>query len=131
MTTRAPAPTVLVIEDDGHVVALLHDLLDLEGYRVETARDGLAGLVKLRTTPVDAVLLDVMMPDVDGNRLLDQLREEHAGALPVPVLVITGSPDAARRCREQLDPADVFDKPFDPTALLARLADRLDPQEPA
>jgi DNA-binding response OmpR family regulator len=66
-----------------------------------------------------------MMPDVDGERLLAQLLEEHQGRLPVPILVITGSPDGARRCRQLLGDDDVFAKPFDPTTLLARLANRL------
>jgi DNA-binding response OmpR family regulator len=117
---------VLVIEDDEQVVTMLRELLRLEGYDVTEAGDGLVGLLKLATTGVDAVLLDVMMPDVDGVRVLEQLLEEH-GALPVPILVVTGSPDGARRCRELIGPDDVFVKPFKPASLLARLRARLDP----
>jgi DNA-binding response OmpR family regulator len=115
---------VLIVEDDVHVVTMLRELLRVEGYETTEARDGLVGLLKLTTSGVDAVLLDVMMPDLDGVRVLEQLLEEH-GEVPVPILVITGSPDGARRCRELLDPADVFEKPFDPRLLLARLQDRL------
>jgi DNA-binding response OmpR family regulator len=116
---------ILIVEDDPHVVTLLKELLEHEGYEVSVAGDGLAGLLTLRSVDADAVLLDIMMPDVDGERLLAQLLEEHDGRLPVPVLVITGSPDGARRCRELLGDDDVFAKPFDPTMLLARLASRL------
>lgn len=120
---------VLIVEDDVHVVTLLRELLTHEGYDVVAAGDGLTGLLTLGGHDIDAVLLDVMMPDVDGTRVLDQLFEEHGDPLPLPVLVITGSPEASRACRQRLDPADVFDKPFDPTVLLARLRARLAAQE--
>ena len=121
MTTRR----ILVVEDDVHVVGMLRELLYQEGFAVETAADGLAGLLTLRSVDADAVLLDVMMPDVDGVRLLEQVLDEHAGSLPVPILVITGSPDGARRCRALLGEDVVFTKPFDPTELIARLRARL------
>jgi DNA-binding response OmpR family regulator len=114
-------PRVLVIEDDEHVVAMLVEVLRQEGFEPTTAGDGLAGLLALRGNEVDAVLLDLMMPDVGGVRVLEQVLEEHDGVLPVPILVVTGSPDGARRCRELLGDDDVFTKPFDPAALVARL----------
>ncbi|MTV25614.1 response regulator [Nitriliruptoraceae bacterium ZYF776] len=116
---------ILVVEDDRNVVTLLRELLTQEGHEVTTATDGLTGLLKLRGGDPDAVLLDVMMPDVDGIRVLEQLLEEHGGRLPVPVLVVTGSPDGARRCRELLGDAEVFLKPFDPAEVLGRLRVRL------
>lgn len=116
--------TVLIVEDDPGILALLRVLLADEGYDIEEATDGLQGLLKLGTVTVDAVVLDVMMPDVDGIRVLDQLAEEH-GTTPLPVLVITGSPQAARACAARLTPADVFLKPFEPSAVLDRLRVRL------
>jgi DNA-binding response OmpR family regulator len=113
---------VLVVEDDAHLVTLLTELLRYEGHETEVATDGLVGLLKVRTAAVDLVLLDVMMPDVDGTRLLRQLLEEHDGTLPVPILVVTGSPDGARTCRDLLGDDRVLDKPFDPAELLARVA---------
>ena len=123
--------TILVVEDDPHVVTLLRELLRAEGHEVEVATDGLTGLLKLRSAAVDAVLLDVMMPDVDGTRLLRQLLEENDGQLPVPVLVVTGSPEGARTCRDLLGDDQVLEKPFSPAALLARLAEVLDGGGPA
>lgn len=116
---------VLIVEDDEHVAALLRELLVQAGYGVEVAEDGLKGLLALQRVDADALLLDIMMPEVDGERLLAQVLEEHDGQLPLPVIVVTGSPQGARRCRELLGDDDVFVKPFDPTALLTRLADRL------
>jgi DNA-binding response OmpR family regulator len=112
---------VLVIEDDADVVAFLRAFLGVEGYEVEVANNGLDGLVKLSSSAPDIALLDVMMPDVHGIRLLEQLLEEGDGTLPVPVIVMTGSPVGAARCRELLDPADVLEKPFSPSSLLERL----------
>lgn len=117
--------TVLVIEDDEDVVALLEQLLDHEGYDVATAKDGLEGLVKLSTARPDVVLLDIMMPDVDGHRVLKQLLEENDGDVPVPVIVITGSPEGAAQARVLLGTENVFEKPFDPQPLLDRVRDVL------
>ncbi len=118
---------ILVVEDDPHVLALLTSLLEFEGHDVVTAVDGLEGLFKVRNADVDAVLLDVMMPDIDGTRVLQQLLEEHDGSLPVPVLVMTGSPLGARRCRELLGIGAVIDKPFDPDDLVERVREMLAP----
>jgi DNA-binding response OmpR family regulator len=115
---------ILVVEDDAHVVTMLREMLRVEGYEVTEAGDGLIGLLKLATGGADAILLDVMMPDLDGVRVLEQLLEEH-GELPVPILVITGSPEGARRCRDLIGRDDVFEKPFEPRALLDRLHSRL------
>lgn len=128
MSTRG---TILVIEDDAAVTDFLRAYLEDEGFAVRVAGDGLAGLVKLRTERPDVAVVDVMMPDVDGLRVLEQLREEGGGSLPVPVVIITGSTEGARRCRELLDPDDVIEKPFDPADLLARIETSLSGTEPA
>ena len=125
MSTEQHRPRVLVIEDDEHVVAMLVELLRQEGFEATTAGDGLAGLLALQDAEVEAVLLDLMMPDVDGVRVLEQVLEEHDGTVPVPILVVTGAPDGARRCRDLLGDDDVFTKPFDPAALIAHLRARL------
>ena len=114
-----------MIEDDEDVVALLEQLLEHEGYDVAAAGDGLEGLVKLATVAPDAVLLDIMMPDVDGHRVLKQLLEENDGEVPFPVVVITGSPEGAAQARVLLGSENVFEKPFDPQPLLDRLRDLL------
>lgn len=113
-----PAPLVLVVEDDHGVRALLETVLAAEGFEVACARDGLEGLVKLRMRRPAALVLDLMMPDVEGMRVLDELDEEHAD---VPVVVVTGKPSAGDRARDRLGPDNVFDKPFDVDQLVARL----------
>ena len=111
-------PLILVVEDDKAVRDLLETVLLTEGFSVATARDGLEGLLKLKMSHPVAIVLDIMMPDVGGLRVLDELAEDHAG---VPVIVVTGKPQAADEARDRLGPENVFDKPFDVDELVARL----------
>lgn len=103
-------PLVLVVEDDKGVRDLIETVLTSEGFEVRTARDGLEGLLKLRMLKPAALVLDIMMPDVGGLRVLDELAEDHAD---VPVIVVTGKPQAAEESRKRLGAENVFDKPFD------------------
>lgn len=123
--TADGTPTILVIEDDPDVSGLMVEILRQEGYRSRVAGDGLEGLLKLTLGSVDLALLDIMMPDLDGDHVLRQLLEEGGGELQTPIIVMTGSMDAAARCRQVLDPDDVFTKPFDPDEVLARIAHHL------
>lgn len=116
------ATRVLVVEDDPSVRGLLHTLLSAEGYDVATASDGLAGLVKATSTHPALVLLDLMMPDLGGVRVLEELREdpELAGT---PVIVVTGKVDAVPGIRALLGAGSVFVKPFAVAELLTRVAE--------
>ena len=116
--TNAPGPLVLVVEDDKGVRDLIDTVLSSEGFDVRSARDGLEGLLKLRMLKPAALVLDIMMPDVGGLRVLDELADEHAD---VPVIVVTGKPQAAAECRKRLGPENVFDKPFDLDDFIARM----------
>jgi DNA-binding response OmpR family regulator len=116
------APHVLVVEDDPSVRGLLETLLIAEGYDVATASDGLAGLVKATSRRPSLILLDLMMPDLGGIRVLEELREDPAMA-EVPVIVVTGKLDAVPALAEQLGAASVFAKPFGVAELLARIAE--------
>jgi len=116
------ATRVLVVEDDPSVRGLLHTLLSAEGYDVATASDGLAGLVKATSTHPALVLLDLMMPDLGGVRVLEELHEdpELAGT---PVIVVTGKVDAVPGIRALLGEGSVFVKPFAVAELLTRVAE--------
>ena len=115
------AAKVLVVEDDPSVRGLLHTLLTGEGYEVATASDGLAGLVKASTQRPDLMLLDLMMPDLGGIRVLEELREDPAMA-DIPVIVVTGKLEAVPALRGLLGEDNVFVKPFGVTELLERVA---------
>ncbi len=113
---------VLVVEDDPSVRGLLQTLLAAEGYEVATASDGLAGLVKVTSSPPALVLLDLMMPDLGGVRVLEEMRDdpELAG---IPVIVVTGKVDAVPGMRALLGEDNVFIKPFAVGELLARVGE--------
>ena len=114
------ATRVLVVEDDPSVRGLLHTLLTAEGYDVATASDGLAGLVKATTTRPALILLDLMMPDLGGIRVLEELRSD-PGLAGIPVLVVTGKIDAVPAMRDLIGEDSVFVKPFAVAELLARV----------
>lgn len=112
---------ILVVEDDPSVRGLLHTLLTGEGYEVATASDGLAGLVKASSATPDLMLLDLMMPDLGGVRVLEELRNDPLMA-DIPLIVVTGKLEAVPSLRALLGDDNVFVKPFGVTELLDRVA---------
>ncbi len=88
------APRILVVDDEPDLVDLLVYNLEREGYAVGAARDGRAALAAAAATPPDLVVLDVMMPEMDGLTVARRLRE-HATLRHVPILMLTalGGPD--------------------------------------
>ena len=108
---------VLIIEDEARLGATLQDLLELEGYTADIRRDGDSGLDEALTGIYDLILLDVMLPKLDGFTVLRRLREaKHA----VPVLMLTARGDVADRVEGLDRGADYYlTKPFDPKELLA------------
>ena len=118
----APPPEVLVIEDDPSVRGLLDTLLTTEGYTVVTASDGIQGLSSAVAHPPAVILLDLVMPDLGGLRVLQELRG-HPHLASVPVLVLTGRVEAIPALSEQLGAERVFSKPFGVADLLSRIAE--------
>lgn len=114
----AGPPLVLVVEDDASVRDLLGTVLGEAGFEVHTARDGLEGLVKTGVLAPAALVLDLMMPDVGGLRVLDQLADDHPDT---PVVVVTGAAEAVDDARSRLGDANVFAKPFDVDLLVERV----------
>lgn len=121
-SSGAGGPRVLVMEDDPSVRGLLQTLLAAEGYDVATASDGLAGLVSASTQPPALVLLDLVMPDLGGRRVLEELKNDPQLS-SVPVIVVTGQVEAIPQLRAELGDDCVFLKPFGVTELLSRVAD--------
>ncbi len=116
------SPRVLVVEDDPSVRGLLQTLLTAEGYEVSTASDGLAGLVKIASARPALVLLDLMMPDLGGVRVLEEVRDDPELA-STAFIVVTGKADAINGMRDLLGDDNVFLKPFAVADLLVRVAE--------
>jgi two-component system phosphate regulon response regulator PhoB len=113
--------TVLVIDDEPDLVRLVEYNLTKEGYLVLTARDGEAGLKAARRQTPQAILLDVMMPGLDGWETLKRLRADPRTA-PIPVLMLTAKGQEADRVLGlELGADDYLVKPFSVRELSARL----------
>jgi adenylate cyclase len=113
--------SILVAEDDAVARATLAKGLEQEGHRVTTAMDGRQALELLRTDSFDAVLLDIVMPEIDGFGVLARMKADPQ-LLHLPVIVITSIDDVASavRCIE-MGADDYLTKPFDLVLLRARL----------
>ena len=110
---------ILIIDDELALLTQLKKLLEQQRYMVETAEDGEKGLDMLFESPFDAIILDIMMPALDGLSLLEQAR--NAG-IDTPVLMLTAKGDTNDRVKGlDLGADDYLSKPFSPEELLARL----------
>ena len=116
------AISVLVVEDDRNIAELLQMYLEKEGYAVTVAGDGGLGLTKFRAIKPDLVLLDVMMPVMDGWAVCKAIRAEGQ----TPVIMLTAKGDTIDRI-QGLDKGadDYMVKPFDAKELVARIKQML------
>lgn len=110
------APLILVVEDDPDILEAICDILLDEGYRVARARDGLSALDRVRAERPALVLLDLMMPVMDGPAFARALRSRGADA-DVPLVVITADNKPERAVEAGADA--VLPKPFAADALLS------------
>jgi DNA-binding response OmpR family regulator len=109
---------VLLIDDDERLHGLIAGYLEDNGFSVTIAHDGQAGLSKLAETTFDAVLLDIMMPGMNGLEVCRRIRQNTR----IPVLMLTAKGDEADRVVGlELGADDYIAKPFSPRELLARL----------
>lgn len=111
---------ILIVEDNQNLALGLRTNLEFEGHEAEIARDGTGGLIRARTRSHDLVVLDLMLPAMDGFRVLETLRSE---GITTPVLVLTARGDEADKVRGLRGGADDYvTKPFALRELLARVA---------
>ena len=111
---------MLVVEDNPDLAYGLKANLEIEGYEVDVAEDGAAGLARARAGGIDLVVLDLMLPQLDGYRVLRQLREE---GFDMPVLILTARLEEADKVRGfRLGADDYVTKPFGLMELMARVA---------
>jgi len=129
MTTK-----VTIIEDDPDIAGLVEHYLAAEGFKVTHARDGIDGLKRVKATPPDLVVLDLMLPGLDGLDICKALRAAPAtSALPILMLTAKGE-ESDKVIGLELGADDYLTKPFSPKELVARvksLLRRKARQEPA
>ena len=114
--------TILVCDDERDIVSALRIYLEGDGYRVLTAYDGREALNVLAQEDVQLVLLDIMMPELDGLHVLPALREHHN----LPVILLTAkSEDTDKVLGLNVGADDYVTKPFNPVELLARVRSQL------
>ena len=115
------AQEVLVVEDEPDILALIVHHLTKDGFRCRTAADGAEALARLRAGPPDLIVLDLMLPGIDGLELTRRLRGEPAWAA-VPIIMLTAKADEVDRVVGlEIGADDYVAKPFSPKELLARV----------
>ena len=109
---------ILIIEDDEAIAAIERDYLEIDGFAVEIAPDGESGLARGLTGQFDLILLDLMLPGLDGFAVCRRLRD----ALDIPILMVTARQENIDKIRGLgLGADDYIEKPFSPSVLVARV----------
>ena len=110
--------TILVADDEKEIRELLRLYLENSGYKVVEAEDGQQAMKILRSTKIDLCLLDIMMPRVDGYRVLQELRKESN----IPVMILSAKDaDSEKILGLNLGADDYMTKPFNPLEAIARV----------
>jgi excisionase family DNA binding protein len=111
-------PLVLVVDDDARLREFVRVNLEMDGFDVREAADAKEGLAALEEESPDLILLDVMMPGMDGWEMLRRVQEQH-GVGTIPVIMFSGKVDEAGSERAAQHGAQAFiGKPFDPQSLI-------------
>jgi phosphate regulon transcriptional regulator PhoB len=114
-------PKILVVDDEPDVVELIQFNLKGAGYDVVTAADGEEALAKAHTTPPELIVLDVMLPEVDGLEVCKRLRNDpHTSAIPI-VMLTAKAAEIDRVLGLELGADDYITKPFSPRELVLRV----------
>ena len=113
---------LLMIEDDTRLADMVGQYLSQSGYAFSHAASGLGGLDLLRERPVDLVILDLMLPDIDGLEVCRRIRSMPGPEARTPILMLTAKGDPMDRIIGlELGADDYLPKPFEPRELLARI----------
>ncbi|MGA9190623.1 MAG: response regulator transcription factor [Anaerolineales bacterium] len=112
------AKTILVVDDEERILHLLKDYLEQESFRVVTAADGREALFVARHEKPDLIVLDLMMPEMDGHAFMRQHRKEHE----TPIILLTARVEETDKVLGlELGADDYITKPFSPRELTARI----------
>jgi DNA-binding response OmpR family regulator len=117
---------VLVVDDEPNIVMSLRYLMEREGFEVEVAADGRAALEALARRPADLVLLDVMLPDLDGYEVCERIRSDHVWRDTRIVMLTAKGRDVERDKGLALGADAYVSKPFSTRELVARVKQMLE-----
>jgi DNA-binding response OmpR family regulator len=113
---------ILVVEDDHDIAELIRRYLEKAGHSVHRLATGGSVMARLRATPADLVILDLMLPEIDGLAVCQQIRSD-PGTAGIPIIMLTARGDEADRIAGlELGADDYVTKPFSPKELSARVA---------
>jgi len=119
---------ILLVDDDPDILDALTMILESQGYQVVTARDGVEGLANLKAEKPDLMILDLLMPKMDGFAVCKELQDPRwAKYRDIPILILTSVREEASRRRYELetglelDVDDYVEKPVSPDILLERV----------
>jgi len=115
-------PKALVVDDDEPIRQLLAKVVEHAGFTVETAKDGAEAIKRIDSDGYDVILLDLMMPRVDGYQVLDHLRDEHPDMVGCTI-VATAVPERDLRRQSISGVFKVHSKPFDIARLVEDIRD--------
>lgn len=111
-------PKILIVDDDPHIRELVSVFIEREGFQTYEAVDGLDALKKIEQVKVDMVILDIMMPNMDGYDLCYELRKYY----DMPILMLTAKGETSQKVKGfHLGTDDYLVKPFDPLELVVRV----------
>jgi DNA-binding response OmpR family regulator len=123
------ASKILVVDDDPDILDAVALILESQGYEVVTARDGIEGLANLKAEQPDLMILDLMMPRMDGFAVCKELQDPRWSKYKdIPILILTSVREEASRRRYELetglalDVDDYVEKPMSPDVLLKRVS---------
>jgi two-component system response regulator VicR len=117
-----PSKKVIYFEDDTDMVELVRLILGREGYQIQGVAEGQAGIIAVQQSSPDIVLLDLMLPDMDGWEIYRQLKRDESTA-SIPVIVITAKAQSVDKVLglEIAKVDDYISKPFSPQELVDRV----------
>jgi DNA-binding response OmpR family regulator len=120
-----PDAKVLLVDDDPVILKLLQVNFEMEGYTVMTAADGVEGLERARSERPDIILLDIMMPRMDGLQVTQALKDDES-TKDIPIILLSAKAQASDiQAGRDMGADDYLTKPFDPLELLERVGDLL------
>jgi len=120
---------ILIVDDEPNLMVLLESRLKIQGYEVIMASDGQAGLETAKRCKPDLIILDLMLPKMDGYKVCGLLKNDTRYA-KIPIILFTARiQESDRQMAKELGADAYVTKPFDPKILLAKIEELLSPKE--